>query len=144
MKVLELGHIYQLAHLDSDGHESLTFIRRNSKAITHASEHAGTNSQEVLRALIDRTKFLNDIIPCEETQDALWHLRMALFCYEARAWRRKQQKLNREAGQHDASAARYKDVPFSEYSIEDLEGLEDRPTGSDGHLTTNCEGPQHT
>jgi hypothetical protein len=134
MRVLEAGHVYELQHLDAEGHETLTFIRRNSKAITHAFEHPGTNTQEVLRALIDRTKFLNDVIPCDETQDAIYYLRMALFCYEARAWRRKQQKLNREAGEHVNPDERYTDVPFNEYRIEDLTGLEEKATGPDGHL----------
>ena len=128
MKVLEPGHIYQLQHLESPGHETLTFIRRNSAAITHQSEHPGTNTQEVLRALIDRTLFLDDVLSAEETEDAVYYLRMALFTYEARAWRRKQQKLNKTEHINDTGAERYEGVPFTEFEIET------RPTGPDGHI----------
>ena len=120
MRVLEPGHVYELDHLASPGRERLTFVRRNSRAITHESEHPGTNTQEVLRALIDRTKFLDAVIPCVETEDALWHLRMALFCYEARAWRRRTQGLNRGRAGHDEGRERYADVPFDEHMIEEL------------------------
>lgn len=127
MKVIENGHVYYLEHLEARGHELLTFIRRNSAAITHESEHPGTNTQEVLRALIDRTEFLDHVIPSVETRDAAWHLRMALFCYEARAWRRKQAKQNKTAEVNEYED-RYKDVPFNE---QDIEG---RPYGHDGHI----------
>lgn len=128
MKVLEPGHVYELAHIERDGSETLTFLRRNSAAITHELEHPGTNTQEVLRALIDRSQFLDAVIPCPETQDAIYYLRMALFCYEARAWRRKRQRLNRAAGIHSEGRERYDDVPFTEHMIEA------RSTGLDGHI----------
>ena len=128
MKIVEAGHRYALKHVDSDGYELLTFIRRNSSAITHESEHPGTNVQEVLRALIDRSLFLDDVIPAPETMDAVWHLRMALFSYEARAYRRKQQKLNRKKPEHEQTGDRYDDVPFTEHEIEN------HPVGPDGHL----------
>ena len=140
MKAVEPGHVYRLDHLESSGQLSLvfarqepddsdlTFIRRNSAAITHPSEHPGTNVQEVLRALIDRSQFLDSVVPCAETEDAIYYLRMAFFCYEARAWRRKQQKLNRAAPQHNEGKERYDDVPFNEH------GIELRPVGPDGHI----------
>ena len=137
MKVLEPGHVYELAHLGSGGHETLTFIRRNSAAVTHEGEHPGTNTQEVLRALIDRTIFLNHVLPCAETQDAVEYMRMALACYEARALRRKRQKLNKESGKHDVGRERYVDVPFVPHFITPWheEGIESLPTrASDGHL----------
>ena len=64
-------------------------------------KNARTTTQEVLRALIDRTEYLDNVIHCTETQDAIWHLRMALFCYEARAYRRKQEGKNRQKPEHD-------------------------------------------
>lgn len=135
MKIVEPGHVYQLPHLESKGSERLTFIKRSSGAVDYSdAEHPGTNTQEVLRALIDRTKFLNDVLPCLETQDAVYHLRMVLYLYEVRAYRRKQAKLNKKAGQHiddiEPNAWRdgYDDVPFTEYEIEKL------PTGPDGHV----------
>lgn len=140
MKVLEPGHVYELEHLGTPGCEVLTFIRRNSAAITHESEHPGTNTQEVLRALIDRSIFLNHVLPCAETEDAIEYLRMALACYEARALRRKREKLNREAGQHEEARERYEDVPFIGDFVTPWHerGIEAAPTrASDGHIDTD-------
>lgn len=128
MRVVEPGHEYELDHLESEGHETLTFIRRSSGAIDYGDgEHPGTNVQEVLRALIDRTEYLNNVLPSVETLDAAWFLRMALFCYEARAYRRKLQKLNKGAEENEF-VERYKDIPFNE------QGIEMWATGPDGHI----------
>ncbi len=135
MKCVEAGHIYKLQHLESNGEEQLTFIKRSSDAIDYGDgEHPGTNTQEVIRALIDRSKYLNDVIPCPETEDAIYHLRMALYCYEVRAWRRKQEKLNKKAPQHNSDESPnvyrdgYDDIPFSEFNIEH------KTTRADGHI----------
>ncbi len=137
VRVVEPGHVYELAHLGSGGVETLTFCRRNSAAITHAGEHPGTNTQEVIRALVDRTVFLNHVLPCAETEDAVEYLRMALGCYEARALRRKRQALNKEAGHHAEARERYEDVPFigehvTPWSEAGVESLLTR--ASDGHI----------
>lgn len=135
MRILEAGHKYRLDHLESDGHETLTFIRRSSGAVDYGEgEHPGTNSQEVLRALIDRTIYLDWVLGCDESKDAIWHLRQALYCYEARAWKRKQEHANKTDHDHEhphtpnAHRDGYDDVPFSEYEIEL------RPVGADGHI----------
>lgn len=137
MKVVEAGHVYQLDHVAAPGHETLTFIRRSSAAIVHPFDHAGTNTQEVLRALIDRSVFLNNVIPCSETEDAIEYLRMALACYEARAMRRKRQKLNGHAPQHEEGRERYDDVPFVSGHIDPWwsTGIETLPVDPrDGHV----------
>jgi hypothetical protein len=135
MKVLEPGHKYMLKNLGTPSYGILTFIKRSSKAVDYGpTEHIGTNTQEVLRALIDRSEYLNNVLPCDETRDAIYHLRMALFNYEVRAYRRKQEELNKEAGEHvsdiEPSADRmgYDDIPFTEHMIEE------RPVGDDGHI----------
>lgn len=110
---------------------------------------------ELINVLIDRSKYLNNILECVETGDAItWlclansHLkdqddfieavdavRMALWCYEARAYRRKQEKVNRKQPAHDDSVSPkiwrknpFDDVPFNAINIEN------RPIGLDGHL----------
>ena len=130
MNVVEDGHIYELDHVDNDGHETISFIKRSGRKLKHKNEHPGTNSQECIRVLIDRTKYLNDQLSCEESGDILYYLRQALFIYEARAFRRKQQKQNRQDGGHDKTGERYKDIPFTEWEIELL------ITGLDGHIDT--------
>lgn len=133
MKVIETGHVYDLKRLESKGYERLTFIKRSSGAIQYNDEHSGTNTQEVIRALIERTGYLHSVLPCDETADAIYYLRMALYCYEVRAYRRKQQKYNKHANLHESNEPNphrdgYDDVPFSEFEIETL------PVGKDGHI----------
>jgi len=135
MRVVDEGHVYELTQLEREEPHLLVFIKRSGKHIKHEREWGGLQTQEVLRALIDRTKYLNDLIPCAETQDAVWHLQSALFCYEARAYRRKFEKVNRQDATHDDTERPkpwrehpYESVPFSEM------GIELRPTGADGHI----------
>lgn len=130
MKELERGHVYMLAPLGGGPSEFLVFVRRSSEAIDYGpGEHSGTNTQEVLRALIDRTEYLYNVLPAVETKDAAYFLRMALFCYEARAWRRKRAGQNGGAEVNEYEE-RYDDVPFNEQDIEK------RPIGPDGHIIT--------
>lgn len=134
MKVIDPGHVYDLTQLGG-GVQRISFVKRSGGAVTYQAEWPGVQSQEVIRMLIDRTKYLRDILSCVETEDAIYHLRMALFMYEVRAWRRKQEKVNRNESSHDDSERPkawredpYEDVPFNEFEIEL------RPIGADGHI----------
>ena len=98
MKVIEPGHIYQLAHLDGDNDQLLTFVNREA-----GTEHEGTQTQEVLRAVIDATECLvdrtNHCDDClawpgnkeiiKELTEAQRHYRRALLFHENRALERK-------------------------------------------------------
>lgn len=135
MRIVDPGHVYDMWQLGSRCMQRICFIKRSGGAVRYAKEWAGVQVQEVLRVLIDRCEYLNGIIWCTETQDAIYHLRMALFAFEARAYRRKQEGLNRQQPEHDDSARAkpwrdnpYEDVPFNEYEIEL------RPIGADGHI----------
>ena len=148
MQVLEDGHIYLLDHVDGCGSEKLIFIKRSGGAVTHDVEHHGTNTQEVLRAVIDRTKYLDAIIPAGENDNGLWHLRMALACYEGRALRRKRAKLNREAGVHEEMAHDDGDLPFDDLGWigddpKNRNGIELLPTGPDGHIVPPGQDGQY-
>lgn len=133
MKVIDPGHIYECDQIDG-GSQVITFMKRSSDAVTYEKEWGGLQTQEVLRALIDRTKFVYEILPCKETDEALYHLRMALFLYEVRAYRRKQAKVNRTALKHDDDPSKYargeypSDIPFTEMDIEF------REVNEDGHI----------
>jgi hypothetical protein len=127
MKVLDPGHIYELDQLGCNSKQTLTFVKKSSGAIQYPHDWPGVQTQEVLRALIDRTIYLNNVLPCSETQNALWHLRWALYEYEARAYRRKREGVNRTALAHDAGPA-HADTPF------DLALIETYPLGEDGHI----------
>lgn len=134
MKILDPGHIFEMQQLGG-GTQTITFVKRSGGAISYEDEWPGVQVQEVLRVLIARTKYLHSILPCTESLDAICYLRMTLFMYEVRAWRRKQESLNRREGAHDDTARSrswreepFDDVPFSEFEIELL------PTGEDGHI----------
>lgn len=95
MHVLEPGHIYMLDALDSEQKESLTFVKRDydpANNLNYLQNHGGTTNQEVLRALIDRVKYLDTQLPCAENKEIIYHLRMALILHEARALKRKVEK----------------------------------------------------
>jgi hypothetical protein len=133
MKVISPGHVYTIKNLGK-GSQRIKFVKRSGGAVKYRREWPGLQTQEVLRVVIDRTKYLDSILSCTETQDALWHLRMALYQYEVRAWRRKQEKVNRKQPAHDDTIKPHPwrehphDVPFNEQNIEL------RPIGSDGHI----------
>ena len=145
-EVIDPGHIYNLRQLGTDEKVELKFIKRSGGAIQYDKEWPGLQVQEVIRALIDRSEYLNAIIPCAETEDSIYFLRMALYSYEARAYRRKKEELNRKQPEHDdgehVDSSRediYAEVPFTEYEIEQL------PIGKDGHIVVkDKDQPQFT
>jgi hypothetical protein len=101
MKIIEPGHIYQLNWLDkwesNDSRwnefkgpdskhylDTLVFVNRES-----GYEHPGTQTQEVIRALIDRTRHCDNCLRRDGNDLIIHHLRMALVLHEARALERK-------------------------------------------------------
>lgn len=67
MKVLDQGHKYQLDTLDGKEPEILTFVKREGdKYPGNVGSYSGTTTQEVLRVLIDRTKYVDKQIPARE------------------------------------------------------------------------------
>lgn len=86
MIVLDPGHKYQLAHLDGYATEILTFVKRKGDNYPgNLSSYEGTNMQEVLRALIDRIKYVNNQIPCSQNEIVLLKLREVVLLLEERA-----------------------------------------------------------
>lgn len=64
----------------------LTFVKREGDGYPgNVGHYPGTTTQEVLRALIDRTEYVNNQIPCEENLEVLRHLRSAILQLEDRA-----------------------------------------------------------
>lgn len=87
MKVIEPGHIYEFDVLGGDEPVRLTFVNREA-----GDEHSGTQTQEVLRSLIDRTMHCDNCLRWEGNDLIIYHLRMALALHEARALLRKTEK----------------------------------------------------
>ena len=90
MKVVDSGHYYLLDQLDNPIHpylQPLVFVKRVGDGYpgNEPPAHPGTNMQEVLRALIERVKYLDNQIPCQNNIQALRSLRNALWMFETRA-----------------------------------------------------------
>lgn len=89
MKVIDPGHEYLLDSLDGEQTNRLVFVKREGEKYPgNVGSHAGTTIQEVLRALIERCRYVNDQIPCRETETATRCLIAALRVLEERAARR--------------------------------------------------------
>ena len=90
MKVLDPGHDYLLDVVDGDEPIRLTFVKRDNPPERYPGNeghYAGTQFQEVLRALIDRGVYVNAQSRCPETTAAIDHFRHALYLFEARVRR---------------------------------------------------------
>lgn len=89
MEIIETGHQYLLDGLDGGDAQILTFMKRVGEGFpfNHGKPHGGTNCQEVLRALIDRTRYLQSQKPCAETEAIIASLQTALLLFELRAAR---------------------------------------------------------
>lgn len=89
MKVVDPGHVYLLDALDGDAVQTLVFVKREgAKYPGNVGHHSGTTLQEVIRALIERCRYVNNQIPCPETEAVASLLVTALFLLESRAARR--------------------------------------------------------
>lgn len=86
MKIIDAGHKYQLQTLDGDEKVELRFVKREGPGYPgNVGSHSGTNIQDVLRVCIDRVKYLNNQIWCEENKRVIEHLRWAIYELETRA-----------------------------------------------------------
>lgn len=114
--VVDDGHIYQMM-VGQQVAATITFVKRSGGAISYVEEWPGLQTQEVLRALIDR------LMLHRAHWEAADLCRMALWEYEARAYRRKRQEHNRESPEHRETI-----FPYSWHDIES------RDIGDDGHI----------
>ena len=106
MKVIDPGHVYQLASFDGGEPQILKFVKREGpKYPGNVGSHAGTQMQEVLRALIDRARYMNTQIACHETEIALNAMRTALAALEYRHARIKGRGLHIERSLDDIEFA---------------------------------------
>ncbi len=95
MKVLDPGHLYELSSLDGGDVRILRFVKRvGPRYPGNDRAYGGTTMQEVLRALVDRSEYVNGQIPCVETESAIGLLRAALVLFEIRAKRVKGKHLD--------------------------------------------------
>lgn len=95
MEVVDPGHYYNLRVLDASEIDhpifgvELCFVKREGEGYPgNVGHHAGTTSQEVLRALIDRSIYVDNQIPDPANAIVLRCLREALWELELRAAKR--------------------------------------------------------
>lgn len=95
MIVHEAGHIYVLPSLDGNMPQILTFVKRIGAHFpgNTGAPHPGTTTQEVVRALLDRSRYVNKQIPCVETEAVIAALQSILLLLEVRAKRVKGKHL---------------------------------------------------
>ena len=94
MKTLDAGHTYLLDSIDGDIQQTLTFVKREGSGYPgNVGHYPGTIVQEVLRACIDRLKYVDNQIPNMANELCLSHLRSAIFNLENRAAQRHGKKL---------------------------------------------------
>lgn len=82
MKVLIPGHKYSLDNLKSEGEQILNFFMDPE---IHDQEQLGTSCQEVIRALIDRVKRLDEEKPHFVNSKIIRNLRQCIVFFEMRA-----------------------------------------------------------
>lgn len=100
MKVIEPGHIYEVDHLDGENKGKLVFVNRE------LTPHEGTQTQEILRViidllecLIDRTNHCDSCLRWEGNDhiikamsEAQRQSRLAILLHEQRAFERQLDK----------------------------------------------------
>jgi hypothetical protein len=98
MIVLDPGHLYQLQQLGElkdntdikyGYHNTLRFVKREGPGYPgNSGTYPGTIIQDVLRACIDRLKYVDNQISSPNNLVAIEHLRWAIFVLESRAAQR--------------------------------------------------------
>ena len=93
MRVVEKGHVYKLRNKvtsvgpSTEPDQTIIFVNQQP-----GQEHAGCTTQEVLRALIDRTRHCANCMPHPNNARIVYHLQMALLLHETRALERRLEK----------------------------------------------------
>jgi hypothetical protein len=100
VRIGDPGHVYWLSQLDvgSNDHleRRLIFVKRDQPPEAfpgNVGHHAGTTSQEVMRVLIDRAKYVDNQISCQANGLVIFHLRKAILALEERAAKRHGREL---------------------------------------------------
>ena len=90
MEVVEPGHIYKLNNLKCN--RQIHFQFHKDPDIHDGQFLDGPSCQEVLRMVIDRTKYLDGEQEWDGNQKILMHLRSAIALFESRALLKKIEK----------------------------------------------------
>jgi hypothetical protein len=91
MVVLDPGHVYLLDELGKDIYSTSTlrFVKREGLGYPgNVGNFPGTTTQETLRALIDRARYVNNQQPHWATRFSIPLFQLVIWMYEWRAARR--------------------------------------------------------
>lgn len=95
MRIIDAGHKYEVNSYDGGEPQYITFMKRMGDNYPfNFSKYGGTNCQEILRVLIDRTEYLNKQQPCSESECIISSLKTALLLFEIRALRKREQHVD--------------------------------------------------
>ena len=97
MNVIVAGHRYRVQSFENKGaYELIQFIHKEPKQ-EGSSEFVtvcdGTTNEEVLKVLIDRMKYLNNKIECDENKQVISHLEESLKLLEERTAKRTKRNV---------------------------------------------------
>jgi hypothetical protein len=129
-----LGHVYFIYGPPESAVRTIIFVCRSGEAVTYEQEWPGVQSQEVMRMLIARLKYLSLYLNDGSINETIDWIRLAFYHYELRAWRRKEEAVNRLDAPHEDSErhrpwrTEADGAPFSQ------EYIESRGVGPDGHI----------
>lgn len=90
MRVLDPGHRYELDNLESDTKTEIQFMK--DPKLHNGDGYNGPTCQEYLRAIIDRVQTLDSERHWAGNDDIIFHCRMAIAGFEARAITRHVEK----------------------------------------------------
>lgn len=86
MRVIDPGHKYALRHIDGDGEEIITYVKREGLGYPgNVGSHPGTILQEEIRAQIHRMKCLDHQKPHWRNKMIIDHFRRIMENLELRA-----------------------------------------------------------
>lgn len=83
MEIEQAGHVYLLDHVDGTGKTRVPFVNKEP-----GHEGGGVTTQEIMRMLIDRTRYCNNCMPYRVNEEIVYHMRKIIALHEARALER--------------------------------------------------------
>ncbi len=98
MNIKTVGHVYELANFENpEVIQTISFIHKepmetisDGRLVTVSD---GTTNEEVLDMLVDRIRFLNNKLPCQENLDVIGHLLEAIEILNKRTEDRKSKNI---------------------------------------------------
>jgi predicted Zn-ribbon and HTH transcriptional regulator len=88
VKILDPGHRYLIEALDGGEDQIIQFVKRVGPNYPGNQDPVGGPiTQEFIRAILDRCKYVNNQEPCIETETIISSLRTILMMFEVRAAR---------------------------------------------------------